>query len=402
MWAYVCIFLMLVLIILLVILIVYAAKAKACHPCPEDYSDQPCVFGSFYSLLKYKGWAVLTGVPGPSNKIFLNFAYPDRSQLYFICSFGANDQVIVTGKFPENLFYWALTLYDECGLIPTPVADEKYSYNDLDFPSRQYQVMFQYTKPYSLFIRFYASSTHQRNTLYSDYLPTLTFNVSVLPKPSLSNIKVLSQSVEKVITPLFTQNNQCICPTIPTGCTETCSSTYGNVNVREFFLVSSQQLAATFPNANGLYLVLYPPLPPSNNLHDIVVRVTGSFPSLIGPKYPMRYFSYMASNASTSATDDTIGFGYEDGTLTPTMSGTYTLWFGYDKDKIVNHPLYQSGDMVLLFHSENDHPVLVLRQICVQNSSCPLFSFHGNAEPVPGDVIQKAMGSTYPVSQILS
>lgn len=365
---------------------------------------QPCIFGTFYSLLKYKGWAVLTGVPGPLNTIFLNFAYPDRSQLYFISSFGANDQVVVSGQFPENLFYWALTLYDECGLIPPSVAGEKYSYNDLDFPTRQYNVKFQYSKPYSLFIRFYASSTKQRNTLYDEYLPTLTFNGSVLPKPPLANIKLLSQSVEKIITPLFSKNNKCICPTLPTGCTETCSTTYGNINVHEFFLVSSQQLAATFPNANGLYLVMYPPLPSSHRLEDIVVRVSASFPSPIGPQYPLRYFSYMASNATTSATDDTIGFGYEKGTLTPTISGQYTLWFGYNKDKIVQQPLYQTGDVVLLFSPQNDHPVIVLRQICVLDSSpsCPLFSFYGNTEPVPGNVIHQAMGDTYPVSEILS
>jgi hypothetical protein len=112
----------------------------------------------------------------------------------------------------------------------------------------------------------------------------------------------------------------------------------------------------------------------------------------------------MASNATTSATDDTIGFGYEKGTLTPTISGQYTLWFGYNKDKIVQQPLYQTGDVVLLFSPQNDHPVIVLRQICVLDSSlsCPLFSFYGNTEPVPGNVIHQAMGDTYPVSEILS
>ena len=418
-WTKILLLFFLIVLLVLLILLVFQNYTQTIAPAPENFKSSPKLFTGLYKILKRRGWAALTGIPGPSSKIYLNFAYPDRSQLYFISSFEAQDKVQVTGAFPQNLFYWALALYDEEGLIPVSTSDStRFFYNDTDFPSRHYNVEFSYSKPFSLVVRFYASSSPQRDGLYQNWLPTLTLQgTTVLKTPPLQVIKTVSEGMELLLAPIFGKHNECICPTLTSrdSCQENtniqtnCKNSFPGINIHEFFLISSHQLTNTFPNPNGIYLIMYPPLPSTGNFSDIIIRVQAKFPNEIGPSYPLRYFSYMASNATFTNTDGTIGFGYEEeDCLLPPPPGTsanYTIWFGYNDEKIKGHPLYHSGDALLLFHEQNHHPLIVLRQICVCKESqcqenCPLFLYKGNTNQVGAMDIKKVMGETYPASKL--
>ena len=315
-------------------------------------------------------WPLLSKSPS-----ILNVAFPDFSIEYFMSSFSGSQTVHFEGIIPTELRYWSLTVYDSTGL--------PYEYwNDTHFPNHKISLTlsnypFMY---YVVVIRYYfPRGTPESSSLLPSSLPTVQVTNSlgeVIPIRKVSDESRLknSQSIEKKLYTICSR--------------QFANYNFDNVNKYQFFLPNPSGMSLLFPNADAMYLMVFPKTNESfENKKAVVLHVEGHLPKEIGRSYPLRFTSFMASNLKTTRTDDSVSDSF--------LSPHFHLFVAYDSQDAqdVGWEKQNPSHRLLLWSSTNENPVLIYRQVRTDRNG--IFSLKSSTQNVDGSMVEKVMGSLY-------
>jgi len=343
----------------------------------EPFSTPPPLtqadfFEKLYNNYMNQEWPIESSIS--HTPPLLNVAFPDDSIVYYVASFNSADTVTLSGKIPPNIYFWSLTLYDTDGL-PTK------SWNYTLFPDSSYSVILGPNNnippsgAYCVIQRVYKTSSTPK--LFPDFVPNISIATSsVVPVAATQRISN-SNDTQNLLWNLFQKQFGSTTP----------NQLFPSINVNEFFLPGTQQMASVFPNPFAQYLVVFPTT-------NQVIKVVGTLPNPIGFNEPVLFISYMASNMNHTSTDDSISFNE--------LPTNYTLYAAFSKESAAQFGYNPSTDKLLLWSSTNTYPVLIYREVSVASDkatqSLALFTQNNQVASVSGQVISSAMGPFYPVA----
>ena len=333
----------------------------------------------YYEYLN-KEWPIISSINPQKKKCILNVAFPDYSIIYYVTSFLSNDNIMLTGKFPTDIYFWSLTLYDYKGNII-------HSINDTLFPNKQYKISIQnnkiyyndsfknieLSKSYCIIQRIYKTKTTPK--VYPDYTPKILIENKKLETVSKKIRKDNSNRLEKLLYKLFNVKFGNIQP----------ETFFKGVNIHEFFLPAKSQMSLVFPNPFATYLIAFPT---KNN----TMKITGKLPPNIGFKNEnCRFISFMACNFKTTATDMCISH-YD-------LPKDYTIYISFYKKDAIQHGYNPKlGHKLLLWDSKtNTFPVIIFRIVSVSKKPLGIFSMNNKNNIISGKKIKRKIKDLYPV-----
>lgn len=328
-------------------------------------------FVSWYLLWLYwwyhenEQWPLLSKSP-----CILNVAFPDFSIEYFMCSFSGSQTIHFEGEIPNELRYWSLTVYDSTGLPYEYWNDTHFPNNKISLTLSNYPFMY-----YVVVIRYYFPGVSPQS---SSLLP------SSLPMVQVTNSLGEVIPIRKVSDESRVKNSQDIEKKMYAICSRQFANyNFDNVNKYQFFLPNPSGMSLLFPNANAMYLMVFP----KTNDDKVVIHVEGHLPKEIGRSYPLRFTSFMASNLKTTRTDDSVSDSF--------LSPHYHLFVAYQSQnaQTAGWEKQNPSHRLLLWSSTNENPVLIYRQVRTDENG--IFSLKSSTQNVDGSVVEKVMGSLY-------
>ncbi len=261
---------------------------------------------------------------------YLNFAYPDFSVQYFVTTFRPGT-VTMTGTIPKTgLEFFSISVYGTNGL---PV----YAKCDVDLcpdESFVYHETLHFKTVSALIVRFYRKNPKES---FEKFLPIFS-----LEKTRVSNSMRISMSekLESCLLPRIVKQNKNILHVLGQR--------------TEFFKPSNKMLKSLFPNPFAYYLIAIPQSP--YGWIDIHAPPFS--------KEDYRFVGFMASNYSTTETDDSIRL--------PTGNKKYRVWFGYG-------PRKRNMKYYLQWKKTNHFPILVYREVRLQKKG--LANYKSQVDP---------------------
>jgi len=314
-------------------------------------------FGNLYREYRGAGWSLVSHSPR-----LLNVALPDFSVQYYIASFGSGDDVVLTGSIPsaEDVLYYSIVVYDTHGLPVTAINDTRL---DAQF---SYRIQKPSTAYYAVVVRMYLRTAVAKK-LQTGYLPTILLNGAPLPTTKISVLRENTVKLQDVIGGFLSKRS------LPS---------MAEVKTSDFYIPAYKNLATLFPNPDALYLVSFP-----TDGHR-VFKITGVLPATIGRADDLRFMGFMACNLRSTATDSCISFSE--------MAQEYVVWVACSKKEAVASG-YNGTDPLLLWKSDNTHPFIVMRQVCVGVSRLRNISVTDPEHPVPAKRCRSILKSHYPL-----
>jgi len=274
-----------------------------------------------------------------------NFAFPDFYSIYIITFLPPHQKISyikLKDLVKENYNIFSVTFYDSSGKIN--------EYYDDNIDSKEY-----ITHNYCVsIIRIY--SVNPINTLDS-LIKEHNIKFDIIKK----NTKYFTYFYNKLINLKKINIDK---------------------SINEFHF-SKENLSLFFTNHRARYLIL-----PIKDINQTII-ITAKKPDC-GINKSIRYFAFMTCNLSTTETDNCIN--YDD------LEDEYTIFVvKSDNNSIINkYDRNNKSHKILLWKSSNDNPVLVYREIRIDNEG--LFSLNKNASI---DEIKKIMGKNYPKAIII-
>lgn len=342
------------------------------------------VLRGLYSKYKNEKWPVMSSIA--TTPPLLNVAFPDKAIIYYMSSFSSWDTITLSGTIPPNVYFWSMTVYDTTG-APTAYVD------DTSFPSGMYTIRLRHWTPqtteygiysltcpqgsYCVIQRGYVSSTTP--PLDPTYLATISgvTTTNVTQQERIDN----STQIEKMLHRAFASK--------VSG--KSLSDMFPGIDTSVFFLPSAAQVSGAFPNPYATYLMVFPG-------QTGVIRVDGTVgQEAIGMSNPhgLRFVSFMASDLSTTATDDSINMA---DFKHPSGIGIYTLFAARSTEAATSQGYDPSLHNLLLWAPTTTMPVLIYRLVVAAGGSV-IGSLDNSNGPVTGSVAKTAFGTYYPIAQ---
>jgi hypothetical protein len=313
------------------------------------------VLNQLYKKYFFQLWPVVSKAPE-----LLNAAFPDFTIQYYLMSFPKNSPLQIIGKIPDFVSFSSIVIYDTHGL---PLQ----SWNDSQFSDNLFSITYTTIQDCCLIVRYYIDPNIVV-PLLPDFLPQITLLTTSKTQTwqSVSDQQIIQNSngIQNLVYKLCMKQSQ--------------HYNFSDINYNKFFLPNPSHLNLLFPNPNAMYLMVFPG---SNN----VIRIRGILPPSIGKTENVRFIGFMASNLSTSATDDSLS--------STQMMRQYTLYVAYTKEDAIQYG-YKPNDNLLLWKSSNNNPVVIYRQ--VQINSTGLFYYQSATSNISSTIIEKAMFPFYP------
>jgi hypothetical protein len=242
----------------------------------------------------------------------LNFAYPDFSVQYFVTTFHPG-KITLRGEIPmSKLHFFSIAIYGTDGL---PI----YSKSDADLGTNQpYAETITLKTVAALIVRFYRKDPSEH---FDSYLPEIS-----IPKKKVTMAMRISASktLGKLLLPKIVKQNRQMAKLLPSQ--------------PQFFKPDDRMLKSLFPNPFAHYLIAKP-----SSQHGYIDITT---PVFRNDDY--RFVGFMASNYSTTETDDSISL--------PVGKKQYRIWFGIG-------PAEKHMKYYLRWKSSNQFPILVYREV---------------------------------------
>ena len=220
----------------------------------------------------------------------MNVGFPDMTSVLHFSTFRSDQDVFLSGEYPDNCLYWNLVFYDTFGRAFTSIEQS-------DFPSRRYQLFISQKKSLEQNIRVIAPPTKyfcvvQRifsvpyTTLFPTYLPNITYfdknNVySVCPTTRVQD----SIEFQKIFYTLLSVRTNYISKTL-----------HDQVNLHDFFLPGRTYMERFFSNPMAMMLFAFPK-------RGKLMKLKGSLPN-IGQHCFLQYISFMTCDFHTTTTDE--------------------------------------------------------------------------------------------------
>jgi len=239
---------------------------------------------------------------------------------------------------------------------------------------------------YSVIVRVYTSLNTP--SIYPNYVPSISGLIAsqVTPEQRIVNSNKLQVSFQQLFTKKV--KNKTL-PDIFKGIT----------NFNAFFLPSKSIVDVAFPNPFACYLTVFPS---TNN----VIKVMGLLQNNIGYQNSdgIRFVSFMASNMSTTATDNSISFNelsLQPSTVYPGYY-VYTVYVAYSEHDALGFGYNPTIDNFIGWGSSNINPILLYRIVQTNTtgnnpSTSGVFSLD-NTQNVDANTVQSVMGVYYPVA----
>ena len=259
---------------------------------------------------------------------FLNYAYPDFSVHYFICTFTKKERINIKGIIPiTKINFFCITLYNKNGLPYFSKNDTEINILNKDSENFEYQESLEILESSCLILRFYTKNKYIDYDFYQ-YLPSIS-----TPKIyDMKNIKINSNKLGNLLQQKISNQNNFIE-------SEVLKKNY-------FYKPDKTKLKNLFPNKDAEYLIAFP----KTKIALIKIKTE------LFCQEDFRFIGFMASNYKTTATDNSISL--------EKSNQEYRIWVCYSKD--IYKLNIQQNDIILNWNENNDYPILVYREVRIK------------------------------------
>ena len=324
---------------------------------------------SLYKKYLYQSWPLTSY--HKNDLSIMNVGFPDNTSVLHFSTFRSDQDVLLSGEYPDNCLYWNLVFYDTFGRAFASIEQ-------CDFPSRSYQLFLSQKKNLRKNIRVIAPPTKyfcalQRifsvpySTLFPMYLPNITYCdgsdvYSVSPTTRVQD----SIEFQKTFYTLLSLRRNYISKTLK-----------DQVNLHDFFLPGRNYMERFFWNPTVMMLFAFPK-------RGKLMKIKGSLPN-IGHDCFLQYISFMTCDFQTTETDEC------------------SPYFGLPHDYeifVSDNPmvLYKKGyQHTLSWNPSTKNPVFVMYLVFSSFHSVTPYQFMKTRDPVDATELRKWFGDILPL-----
>ena len=323
---------------------------------------------SLYKKYLYQSWPLTSY--HKNDLSIMNVGFPDMTCVLHFSTFCSNQDVLLSGEYPDNCLYWNLVFYDTFGRAFSSVEQS-------DFPSRSYQVLVSQKKSLRKNIHVVAPPTKyfcvvQRifsvpyTILFPTYLPSITYCdksgvYSVCPTTRVQD----SIEFQKIFYTLSSFGNNYISKTLN-----------DQVNLHDFFLPGRNYMERFFSNPTAMMLFAFPK-------RGKLMKIKGSLPN-IGQNCFLQYISFLTCDFRTTATDECIPY-FE-------LPCEYEMYVSDNR-----MALYKEGyEHTLSWNPSTKSPVFVMCLVFSSFHSVTPCQFMKTRDPVDAIELRKWFGDIIP------
>lgn len=318
-------------------------------------------FWRLYQKFLNQGWCLVSKSP-----LYMNIAFPDNSVQYFMSSFHTRSRVLFKGKAPPThvVSFFSFSVYDTSGALKSTLIDQNIPFLYTIVLGRDIAIP-EGPASYCVIMRLYMRNPQEplrRDFLPNIFLQEVSNSIRQLPVTPVRTIVENTISVQQDVFSVMSKRR------------------ISHIQQSSFFLPNTSKIANFFINEKAIYLVSFPP-----QHKNIVAFITGYLPQNREGQTDIRFVGFMACHLRTTSTDDSIGWMQ--------LSNPYHIWVAYSEEDASAFG-YHKKDPLLLWDSDNTHPILVYREVRTDRKG--LFPFAKPNKALDPDECQRVMGPYYP------